>query len=155
MPQSHKSIQKKYSDILPNDPKSPLFFSENFDQAGSNEQQSLRFMLVHLIDQSSQLQKATFRENWSKIIHDPTSRVAMYGLMAAGYNGSMKRVRDEAFGDIKKPLSFSQVQELLHQPEMLDRVAKNKETYTYVMKFAYVWNYMKEHYPKEFDEAKK
>ncbi len=76
----------------------------------------------------------------------------MYGLLAAGYNGSMRRVREEAFGGTKTShTTYTDIQKLLEQSSLLENVSDNKETYTYVMKFAFVWNYLKENYPDQFD----
>jgi hypothetical protein len=61
--------------------------------------QSLRFMQVHLIDQiENQLPGATVKSQWSRIMANESTRLGIYGLLAAGYNGSMSRVVGEALG---------------------------------------------------------
>jgi hypothetical protein len=152
MPGSHALMTRAYPGLLPANPNQKGYFSPDFEKAGSDEQQSLRFMYVHLIDQASQLAaNPAIRQDWRTIMHSSKTKLGMYGLLAAGYNGSMARVRDEAFGKGFKNLSLKQIETKLDQGKLLDQVDSNMETYTYVMKFAYVWNYLKKEYPKDFD----
>jgi hypothetical protein len=119
--------------------------------APSDPVQSLRFMQVHLIDQiSTQLPGASVKAQWSKIMANESTRLGMYGLLAAGYNGSMSRVVGEALGEKASQQPPEVIFEKLRLPNVIKNVGGNMETLTYVMKFAFVWKYLETKYPQEF-----
>ncbi len=56
MPASHRLMRNEYPEALSSVVGNPNFYHSEFEHAAGNEQQSLRFMMMHLVDQGKQLQ---------------------------------------------------------------------------------------------------
>jgi hypothetical protein len=80
------------------------------------------------------------KENWLEILQDEKAKIWLYALIAAWYNGSITRIIKEA--ELWENFNIS----LLHTDALIERLSKNKETKTYVMKFVYTWEYLKRNY---------
>ena len=75
MPVTHKLFVGKYGgekELL-----NPSMFDHRYMYASNNQEQSLRFMLVHLYDEGRYFPQEV-RENWKEIVADPKTR---YGLL--------------------------------------------------------------------------
>ena len=150
-PEGQDHMTRRYgSSILPvND------FIPDHTIGPSDPVQSLRFMQVHLIDQiQEQLPSKSVKLQWGNIMANESTRLGMYGLLAAGYNGSMSRVVGEALGEKASKQSPEAIYEKLKLPTIIKNVGGNMETLTYVMKFAFVWRYLEAKYPQDFAPLK-
>jgi hypothetical protein len=145
MPSTHGLFQRKFPEILKN-PK--------FERAAMNHGESFRFQALHLTDEGKQLPPQSIQRNWEAIMSDPNAKVWLYGVLAAGYNGSMSRIKSEALSEAKNPLEPEKIRKLLHPDALMQRTAGNDETMTYVLKFKHVWEYLSRRFPESFDAQK-
>lgn len=77
----------------------PLFPNSDFDSAARDHETSFRLQLAHFDDQIYQF-PLTIRNNWKILMQDKTTAIGLISLLAAGYNGAMKRIINEVLGDI-------------------------------------------------------
>ena len=100
-------------------------------------------MQVHLYDQLHVQTPSWIKSNWKNIKKDKEKMFGYYGILAAGYNGNMTRVKSEAF-EKEKDLN------LVDYSQIIKNVTGNNETLTYVLKFRYVWEYLTSNHPEIF-----
>ncbi|MDD3793520.1 MAG: hypothetical protein PHI37_01815 [Candidatus Gracilibacteria bacterium] len=74
-----------------------LFPEEEFSKAAIDHKTSFRLQIAHFDDQIYQLPRI-IRGNWSSLLKDNESRIGLNSILAAGYNGGMKRIVTEVFG---------------------------------------------------------
>lgn len=74
----------------------PLFPESDFDIAARDHETSFRLQVAHFDDQIHQFPDV-IKKNWTVLIRDKDTRIGIISLLAAGYNGSMKRIMDEVF----------------------------------------------------------
>ncbi len=104
----------------------PLFPEEDFDIASRDHETSFRLQISHFDDQIFQFPDA-IKKNWKTLISDPAYRIGIIAILSAGYNGSMKRIVDEVFGDrslsldaCKKMLSVSSIMQAMKEAKDSD-----------------------------------
>lgn len=93
MPRAHRDFVNQYG-AKPDDLLGSKKYESRFIYASTNQAYSLRFMQVHLFDEARYL-PVEIRDNWEKLITNPKTRSGLFGLLAAGYNGNISRVKDE------------------------------------------------------------
>ncbi|MDD2908023.1 MAG: hypothetical protein PHH98_05275 [Candidatus Gracilibacteria bacterium] len=76
-----------------------LFPEPNFSKAVKDHSTSFRLQISHFDDQIFQI-PLLVRQNWSKLMEDKTTKVGLNALLAAGYNGGMKRISGEVFNGL-------------------------------------------------------
>jgi hypothetical protein len=78
-------------------PKYQPFFPEtDFPLAAKNHSTSFRLQVAHFDDQIFQFPRE-IQDNWNSLLEDRDTRIGLLSLLAAGYNGSMKRIIEEVF----------------------------------------------------------
>lgn len=92
--------------------------------ASTNQSDSLRFMLVHLYDEARYL-PLEIRENWQALLSNPKTRTGILGLLAAGYNGDIGRVKAE----VGIPSGLGSMREALKLTDNPKRKGKLSRTY--------------------------
>lgn len=102
----------------------PLFPEEDFDIASRDHETTFRLQISHFDDQIFQFPQA-IKKNWKALISDPSTQIGIIALLAAGYNGSMKRIIEEVFGD--KNLSLDECKELLSLSSIIASMNEAKE----------------------------
>ncbi|MDD5770349.1 MAG: hypothetical protein PHE25_05255 [Candidatus Gracilibacteria bacterium] len=136
LPGTYKSFKNKYHNVFP----------ENYDFEKGAKDHSTVFRLqgLHLNDESIRLPK-WIKDNWKEIIKDKKAKLGLYSLLAAGYNGPAGNI----FNDAKLGDKYD-IKTLY--PENIEKKVNSRvfETQTYVMKFVFVWEYLKRTY-RDFD----
>lgn len=134
MPKTYENLKERYKNI----------FEENlnFENGAKDHSTSFRMQALHFHEESRAMPK-WIKENWSEILKDEKAKIWLYALIAAGYNWSITRVVKEA--ELWEKFDT----DLLHPDTLLQRLSKNKETQTYVMKFIYTWEHLQKNY-REF-----
>ncbi len=142
-PMAHRLILDRYREnILPE-----RDYGNELNTAGRDPVQSLRFMQVHLYDQLNVQTPSGIKLNWANLIKNRETMFGYYGLLAAGYNGDMTRVKKEAFNG---ELSSQKLSSLVSYDTLVKNIDTNKETLTYVLKFRYVWEYLERNHREVF-----
>lgn len=123
MPQAHRDFVNKYGVDA-----NGLLWQKQFDSryiyASTNQSDSLRFMLVHLYDEARYL-PVEIRENWQALLSNPKTRSGILGLLAAGYNGDIGRVKAE----VGIPSGLWSMRESLKLTDNPKRKGKLSKTY--------------------------
>ena len=78
---------EKYGDLFP---------ESDFDVATRDHETSFRLQISHFDDQVYQL-PSMVKNNWKILMNDRETGIGIVAILAAGYNGSMKRIVDEVF----------------------------------------------------------
>ena len=114
----------------------PLFAEEDFDLAARDHETTFRLQISHFDDQIFQFPQSV-KKNWKALINDPSTQIGIIALLAAGYNGSMKRIVDEVFGaknlsldECKKFLTLESITSSMNDAKEYDIVAIEKENIT-------------------------
>lgn len=134
MPSTYSNLLDRYKKIFP----------ENmpFEDGAKDHDTSFRLQALHFHEESRAFPK-WIKDNWQSLVNDKEARIGLHALIAAGYNGSITRIIKEA------QLWETFDKSLLHPDNLIERLGKNKETQTYVMKFVFTWNYLEKTY-REF-----
>lgn len=92
MPWTYNLYRKheKYGRFLP---------EENFQLAARNHDTSFLLQISHFDDQIHQFPEI-IKQNWWNLLSNPKTRLWISALLAAGYNGNMKRIMNEVFWNI-------------------------------------------------------
>lgn len=88
-----------YSLFKKNRKYGPLFPESDFKTASQDHETSFRLQIAHFDDQICQL-PLVIQQNWETLMSDQDARMWINALLAAGYNGNMKRVTKAILGDI-------------------------------------------------------
>ncbi|MDD2745857.1 MAG: hypothetical protein PHU93_04940, partial [Candidatus Gracilibacteria bacterium] len=124
MPQAHRDFVNKYG-VNENGLLGQKHFDSRYMYASTSQPDSLRFMLVHLYDEARYL-PLEIRENWQALLSNPKTRTGILGLLAAGYNGDIGRVKTE----VGIPSGLGSMREALKFTDNPKRKGKFSKTYT-------------------------
>ncbi len=108
-----------------NDKYGDLFPESDFDIATRDHETSFRLQISHFDDQVYQLPWIV-KKNWKTLMHDKESAIGILAILAAGYNGSMKRIVDEVFADMpeKDMSSLTAYRERLNPRKIMESMEK-------------------------------
>jgi hypothetical protein len=90
----------------------PFFPESNFAVAAKDHSTSFRLQVAHFDDQIFQFPKE-IQNQWNYLLEDQNTRIGILSLLAAGYNGSMKRVVGEVFPSSDTSLTLAQYKQRL------------------------------------------
>lgn len=108
-------------------PKYRLFLPEaNFQKAAQSHDMSFRLQVAHFDDQIKQL-PGIVKNNWKKLMSHNETKMWLMAILAAGYNGSMKRIVWEVFSWLEENDWFWKYKERLLPKNILEAMKKAKD----------------------------
>ncbi len=129
IPDAYRNLQNKYS-ILQKEAGIPA----EHEIGAKDQRVSMQFQIMHLYDEYHQL-PSWIRSDWDTIMADRQAMIGLFGVLAAGYNGSMKNTLTEAGLGTPGTHTISE----LYPKNLREKFAHNRERYTYVLKLEYLF----------------
>lgn len=108
-------------------PKYRLLLPEHdFQKAAQNHDMSFRLQIAHFDDQMKQF-PSVIKQNWKSLMADKETKMWLNAVLAAWYNGNMKRIVGEVFSWLEETDWLWKYKQRLHPKNIMDAMKKQRD----------------------------
>ncbi|MDD3144800.1 MAG: hypothetical protein PHV23_01670 [Candidatus Gracilibacteria bacterium] len=113
--------------LFRNTEKYGVFLPEsNFSKAARDHETTFRLQISHFDDQIIQI-PPVIKQNWNDVLNDKHTRIGLNALLAAGYNGNMKKVVSKVFLGIDSDAGLEIYKKRLHPENIIIAMKKYRD----------------------------